>query len=267
MLLLKGAYYMKRTLSLLLLLSLCVCYLTSCGEHFAATTTMAKAEKELTANSYTVNMDMEYASDDVVMDVIFNAFVKKIPAVVSGKSIYIDMSAETTGEEKGVVFTVVDDVLYTHSTYPDKPVKIRTMLTDELLRDFMEDCRMVMPVSFQDFESVTMNTVNDKQVVTCAALNSDGAARMVDMILDPLILLKATATVKSLTMIATIAYDKYETVSLNAVFLVTEVEKGETHEVELTMTAHYNYVDVATIEAPADADSYTWTAYEAVMGG
>ena len=36
---------MKRVVSLLLLLSLCVCYLTSCGENFAATTTMAKAEK------------------------------------------------------------------------------------------------------------------------------------------------------------------------------------------------------------------------------
>ena len=258
---------MKRVITLLLLLSLCVCYLTSCGENFAATTTMAKAEKELTANSYTVNMDMEYSCDDVVLDVVFNAFVKKIPAVVNGKNIYIDMSAETTGEEGGVVFTVVDDILYTHSTYTEKPSKVKTMLKGDLLRDFMEDCRMVMPITFQDFESVTMNTVNDKQVVTCAALTPDGAARMMEMISDPLILLEATATVKSLTMVATIAYDKYETVSLNAIFLVTEVAKGETHEVELTMTAHYNYVDVEAIEAPADADSYTWVAYEAIMGG
>ena len=258
---------MKRVISLLLLLSLCVCYLTSCGDNFAATTTMAKAEKELTANSYTVNMDMEYSCDDMVLDVVFNAFIKKIPAVVNGKSIYIDMSAETTGEEKGVVFTLVDDVLYTHSTYTETPSKVRTMLKGDLVRDFMEDCRMVMPVSFQDFDSLTMNTVNDKQVITCAALNADGSARMIEMILDPLSLVKATATVKSLTMVATIAYDKYETVTLNAVFLVTEVENGETHEVELTMTAHYNYVDVAVIEAPADADSYTWVAYDAIMGG
>lgn len=258
---------MKRVISLLLLLSLCVCYLTACGDNFAATTTMAKAEKELTANSYTVNMDMAYSCDDLVLDVVFNAFVKKIPAVVSGKNIYIDMSAETTGEEKGVVFTVVDDVLYTHSTYTEKPSKVRTLLKGDLLRDFMEDSRIVMPVTFQDFESVTMSTVNDKQVVTCAALNADGVARMVDLISDPLMLLKSTATVKSLTMVATIAYEKYETVSLTAVYLVTEVEKGETHEVELTMTAHYNYVDVATINSPADADSYSWVTYDAIMGG
>ena len=258
---------MKRVISLLLLLSLCVCYLTSCGDNFAATTTMAKAEKELTANSYTVNMDMAYSCDDVVLDVVFNAFVKEIPAVVNGKSIYIDMSAETMGTENGVVFTVVEDVLYTHSTYTEKPSKVKTLLKGDLLRDFMEDTRMVMPISFQDFESITMNTVNDKQVVTCAALNADGAARMMEMISDPLVLLEATATLKSLTMIATIAYDKYETVSLNAVFLVTEVAKGETHEVELTMTAHYNYVDVAAITPPSDADSYTWVTYDAIMGG
>ena len=258
---------MKRVISLLLLLSLCVCYLTSCGDHFAASTTMAKAEKELTNNSYTVKMDMEYSCDDLVFDVIFDAFVKEIPAVVNGKNIYIDMSAETMGTENGVVFTVVEDVLYTHSTYTEKPSKVKTLLKGDLLRDFMEDTRMVMPISFQDFESITMNTVNDKQVVTCAALNADGAARMMEMISDPLILLEATATLKSLTMIATIAYDKYETVSLNAVFLVTEVAKGETHEVELTMTAHYNYVDVAAITPPADADSYTWVTYDAIMGG
>jgi hypothetical protein len=258
---------MKRVVSLLLLLSLCVCYLTSCGGNFAATTTMAKAEKELTNNSYTVKMDMEYSCDDLVFDVIFDAFVKDIPAVVKGKNIYIDMSAETTGAERGVVFTLVDDILYTHSTYTEKPSKVKTLLKGDLLRDFMEDTRIVLPVTFQDFESVTMNTVNDKQVVTCAAFNADGAARMLRMISDPLALLEATATVKSLTMIATIAYDKYETVSLNAVFLVTDVAKGETHEVELSMNIHYTYVDVADIEPPSDSDNYTWVTYDAIMGG
>ncbi len=258
---------MKRVISLLLLLSLCVCYLSSCGENFAATTTMAKAEKELTQNSYTVTMDVNYSCDDVVMDIVFNAFVKKIPASVSGKNIYIDMSAETMGTEQGFVFTVVDDILYSHSTYTEKPMKVKTMLKGDLLKDFMKDSRIIMPVGVRDFESLTMNTVNDKQVVTCTALTPDGAARMMELISDPLMLLKSTATVKSLTMVATIAYEKYETVSLTAVYLVTEVEKGETHELELTMTAHYNYVDVATINPPADADDYSWVTYDAIMGG
>lgn len=255
---------MKRVISLFLILSFCVCYLSSCG-NFTATTTLAKAEKQLTENSYTVTMSVDYQCDDVVVDVVLNAFVQKIPAVVNGGNIYIDMSAETTGSSTGFVLTVADDVLYAYSTIPEQPTKYKTMLQGDYQKKFLRDTRIAMPVGVNDFENITLTTANDKQIITCKELTPEGAATMIDMISTPLTLLGATAAVKDLTMVATVTFDKYESVVLTATYLVTQ--KDETHTVELTMAAHYNYEDVDPIKAPADADAYTWVAYKSIIGG
>ena len=255
---------MKRFISLFLLLAVCVCGLSSCSKNFPAASALAKAEKELTENTYTVNMSMSYACDDAVTDIVFNAFILDAPAKVNGETIFIDMSAETMGTDTGVVLTVADKVLYYDSTLDGKSTKQKTLLQGDALSQFMQDMRIKMPVGVNDFDTLTVTTVNDKQVVTCSNLTPEGAATMVEMISAPLSLLSASATVKSLTMVATIAYEKYETVTLTATFYVTA--QGVTHEVDLTMIAHYDYTDVDIIRAPADADSYTWVTYETIMG-
>lgn len=255
---------MKRVITLLLLLALCVGCLPSCSRNFSAATTLGKAEKELTRNTYVVNTDIRYTCEDPVVSAVLNAYVMNVPAVVHGDSILIDMSAETMGTATGVTLTVVDDVLYSHNTTTGTPVLLKTSLKGGNMARFLRDSKVSMPVGVKEFDTMTLATANGKEIVTCTELTAEGAALMVEVIAAPLRLLAASATVRELTMIATIAYSKYETISLNATYLVTV--GGKTHEVGLTMNAHYSYEDVSSIKAPADPDTYTWVPYDTLMG-
>lgn len=254
---------MKRILSILLLLTLCLSVFASC-DTLTATTAIAKAEKALEDTPYTITMSMDFACEDATLNQVFDALSMAVPVTVDGENLHMDMSTEFMGISAGVTMTVVDKVLYSNTTILDQNIKVKATLSDEDYQKFMQENNSDMPVSADNFETLTLETKDGKQIITCAGITTEGLTAMNELLSESLTAMGAEAAVGDITMTATIADGRYESMSLTASYTVTAA--GETHTVSLTMNAVYSYEDVQPITAPADADSYTDVSFDEIVG-
>ena len=254
---------MKRFLSVLLLLSMLTCVFASC-DTLSATVAMAKAETALEDAPYTVTMSMDFDCEDATLNTVFDALTLEFPVTVDGENIHMDMSTEVMGFKAGVTMTVVDRVLYSNTSVLNQSVKVKATLSDEDYEEFVASNNTDMPVTAENFESLTLEVVDGKQVITCTGITSEGLTAMNDLLSESLTALGAEAAVGDLTMVATIADGRFEAMSLTATYTVTV--KGESHAVSMTMNAKYAYEGVHPITAPADADSYKDVSYGEIIG-
>lgn len=254
---------MKRILSILLLLSLLVCSFASC-DTLTAAAAIANAEKVLEEKPYTVTMSMDFDCDNTTLNAVFDALSVEVPVTVDGKNVYMNMSTEVMGFTTGVTMTVVDDVLYSNTTVLNQSIKLKATLSAEDYQAFMKENSAEMPVTADNFESLTMETVDGKQVITCSGITTEGLTAMNDLLSGSLTALGAEAAVGDLSLVITVADGKYESMALTAAYSVTV--KGETHTVSLTMNAKYAYEGVQPITVPADADSYKDVSFDEIVG-
>jgi hypothetical protein len=207
---------------------------------------------------------MDFACDNATLNTVFDALSVEIPVTVDGKNVYMNLSTEVMGFTSGMTMTVVDDVLYSNTTVMNQSLKLKTTLSAEDYKTFMEENSSEMPVTADNFESLTLETVDGKQVISCTGITTEGLTAMDQLLSDSLTALGAEAAVGDLSLVITVADGKYESMALTATYSVTV--KGETHTVSLTMNAKYAYDDVKPITAPADADSYEEMDYDEIIG-
>ena len=254
---------MKRFLSILLLLSLLVCVFASCDTMTAAAA-IAKAEKALEEKPYTVTMSMDFNCEDKNLNKVFDALSLEFPVTVDGENLHMDMTTEVMGFTTGVTMTVADNVLYTNTTVMNQSVKLKATLTEENYEAFIKDNNAELPVTTENFETLSMEVKDGKQIITCSGITTEGLTAMNDLLSDTLTALGAEAAVGDLTMVATISDGLFESMALTATYSVTA--GGETHTVSLTMNAKYTYDNVQPITAPADADSYKDVSFDEIVG-
>ena len=179
---------------------------------------------------------------------------------MDGENLSVNLSTEIIG----VTMTVVDRVLYSHTTFLNQDVKLKTTLSDEDFEAFTESNNTDMPVTSENFETLTMETRDNKQIVTCTGITSEGLTAMNDLLADSLTSMGAEAAVGDLKLVAAISDGLFESMALTATYSVTV--KGETHTRSLTMNAKYSYDNVLPVTAPADADSYKDVSFDDIMG-
>lgn len=244
----------------MLVMSLCM---ASC-EVASAAAAIQKADKALTEAPYTVTMSMDFECEDSTLNAVFDAMTLEFPITVDGENVSMNMSTEVMGIKAGITMTVVDKVLYSNTTVANQSIKAKATLSDAEIESFMKDNNTDLPITAENFENLTMETVDGKKVITCAGITDEGLTAMNALLSDSLTALGAEAAVGDLSMTVTIADGKYESMALTARYSVTVA--GETHTVAMTMNAAYSYDDVQPITAPADADSYTEVSYSEIMG-
>lgn len=254
---------MKRILSILLLLSLLVCAFASC-DTLTAAAAIAKAEKALEEKPYTVTMSMDFDCEDKNLNTVFDALSLEFPVTVDGENLYMDMSTEVMGFQTGITMTVVDKVLYANTTVMNQSVKLKATLTEENYEEFIKNNNAELPVTTENFETLTMEVKDGKQIVTCSGITTEGLTAMNDLLFDALTAMGAEATAGDLTMVATISDGLFESMALTATYTVTA--GGETHTVSLTMNAKYTYEGIQPITVPADADSYKDVSFDEIVG-
>ena len=254
---------MKRFLPILLALSLLVCLFASC-DTLTAAAAMTKAEKALEDIPYTVTVSMDFACEDETLNAVFDALSLELPVTVDGENLHLDMSTEVMGFKTGITMTVVDKVLYANTTVMNQSVKLKTTLTEENYEEFIKDNNTELPVTTENFETLSMEVKDGKQIVTCSGITTEGLTAMNDHRADTFKALGAEAAAGDLTLVATISDGLYESLTLNATYSVTV--EGETHTLSLTMNAEYSYEDVQPITAPADADSYKEVSFDEIPG-
>lgn len=258
---------MKKLISTLLLVALVamsVLTFASC-EAVTATSAIAQADKALTENPYTVTMSMDFNCDDASLNQVFDAMSMEFPVTFDGKNMSMNMSLDIMeGMSASVKMSVVDSVLYYDMTMFGEAVKMKATLSEEQYKEFMEDSNSEMPIDAASFETLTMETVDGKQVITCTGISTEGLTAMNDLLSESLAAAGADASVGDLSFVITIADGKYESMALTAAYSVTV--EGQTYTVSMTMNAKYTYEEVQPITAPADAADYTEVNFDELMG-
>ena len=143
-------------------------------------------------------------------------------------------------------------------------MKMKATMNDENYKEFIEENGAEMPVDSAQFESLTLETVDGKQVITCSGITTEGLTELNKVLADALTEMGAEAAVGDLSYILTIADGKYESMALTVSYSVTVA--GQTYTVSMTMNAKYTYADVEPITAPADADKYTEVNFDEILG-
>ncbi len=258
---------MKKIISVLLLVAMVAMSalaFASC-EAVTAASALAKADKALTEAPYTVTMSMKFNSDNAEMNAIFDAISMDIPVTVDGKNLAMDMSMEImAGMSADLKMTVVENVLYYDMSLMGEAVKMKATLNEEQYKELMEDSNSQMPITSANFETLTLETKDGKQVITCTGITAEGTQAMNDLLGDIQTTTGGQVSVGDLSFTITIADGKYESMTLTAAYTVTV--EGETVSVSMTMEADYAYENVSPVTAPADADAYQEMSYDDLMG-
>lgn len=258
---------MKKVLSALLAL---VVVLTAFGmlascEAVTAASAIKKADTALTEAPYTITVSMDFESDNAQLNTVFDAMSMEIPMTVDGENMYMDMSMEVmAGVSASVKMTVFDKVLYYDMAVAGQTVKMKATMNDEDYAEFLEENSAEMPIDAAQFETLTLETKDGKQVVTCTGITEEGLKEMNELLGESLSAMGYEAAVGDLSYVITLADGKYETMALTAAYSITV--EGQTYTVSMTMNAAFSYKDVAPITAPADADQYTEADLDDLLG-
>ena len=253
---------MKKIISIALMiamLAMSVCAFASC-EAVTAASAIKKADEALLKAPYTVTMSMNFESDNAEMNEIFDAMSMEIPVTVDGENFAINMSISGIAMN----MTVVDKVLYYDLSMFGETAKMKTTLTDEQYKEITEEDGVQMPVDSANFETLTLETVDGKQVITCTGITTEGTEALNKMMNESVGEMGAEAAISDLSFKITIADGKYESMALSVTYTVTV--EGTSVSTTMTMNAKYAYDDVKPITAPADADSYEEMDYDEIIG-
>lgn len=258
---------MKRIISIALMIAMIAmsaCAFASC-EAVSAASAIEKADKALTKGPYTVTMSMDFECDNAQLNAIFDAMTMEFPVTVDGDNMQMNMSMDIMeGVSTSVNMTVVDKVLYYDMDIMGQAMKMKATLNEEEYKEFIEENSAEMPIDSASFETLTLETVDGKQVITCSGITDDGITELNKILADSLTAMGADAAVGDISFVLTIADGKYESMALTVSYSVTVA--GQTYTVSMTMNAKYTYAEVAPITAPADADKYEEVNFDEIPG-
>ena len=257
---------MKKILTIALtvaMIALSVCVFASC-DAVVASSAIAKADKALTEGPYIVTMSMDFDCDNAQLNQVFDAMSMEIPITVDGDNMALKMSTESMGISMDIGMTVVDKVLYYDMSLFGQSMKMKATMSEENYKEFLDENGTEMPVDSAQFETLTLDTVDGKQVITCTGITAEGLDELNKLLGDSLTAMGAEAAVGDLSYVLTIADGKYESMALTVSYSVTV--DGETYTVSLTANAKYTYTEVEPITVPADADKYTEVKFDEILG-
>ncbi len=252
---------MKKILSTLLAVVMMitgVCMFASC-DAVSAVSAIAQADQALENNPYSVTLTMDLRCDNPQINEVLKAMNMEIPVTVNGKDLTMSMTAEVYGVSATATMTIVDKVLYYDMSVLGQGMKMRSALTEMQYEDFFKDSGSKMPVDPTQFKSLSLQSSGSKHVISCSGITSEGLTAMNELLSDSLSMIGASASVGDLAFVLTISGGKYETMELSAVYTVTV--GGQTHVVNMKMTAKYTYDNIQPITKPANASSYTDVPY------
>ena len=257
---------MKKIISIALLiamLAMSVCAFASC-EAVTAASAIEKADKALTEAPYTMNLAMNFSSDNAEVNSMLEVMNMEIPMTIDGDNVAMSMAVETSGMKISLDMTILGSTLYYNMDFLGQSMKMKTTMTEEQYKDLMEDSNTEMPINATNFETLTLETVDGKQVITCTGITAEGIEALNEIMNESVSDMGAEAAIGDISFVITIADGKYETFDLKVTYAVTV--EGETITSTLAMKATYGYQDVKPITAPADADTYEEVDYEDIMG-
>ena len=199
---------MKKILSAVLVLAMVLtgaCLFTSC-EAVTAASALEKADEALTKAPYVMTMSMDFESDNAQMNTVFDALSMEIPITVDGENLLMNMSMDVMeGVSASIKMTVFDKVLYYDMAVAGQTVKMKATMNEEDYAEFLKENSAEMPVDPSQFETLTLETKDGKQVVSCAGITEEGRNALNKILGETTGSIDASATLGDLSYIITIS--------------------------------------------------------------
>lgn len=257
---------MKRVFSLLLVLALTCCLFVSCGK--TPEEVIEKADAALLAAPYQMTVSMNFSSDKEELNEVLSYANLTLPIVIDGENMSMQTSTEVMGEPLTVLMSVVDRTMYVSSSMHGFSAKMKCPLSDEQYKETADETSDIIPLSAEDFETLTIKTEDGRQIVTCEGLSATGQAKLQDLIGDELGDelgdVGVDIGVSNVSFSLSLKDDKYEKMTLGCTYTMTVEE--QTCTVTMQLTADFAYDGIAAVTAPADADSYRTVDFSEING-
>ena len=266
----------KRIFSLLLILAITFTCLISC-DPISSEEMIKAADAALKENAYTVEIDIDYTSDNTDLNNIFKTLEDmKIEMAVNGENSKLDL--EMMVDVEGILMAVdMEYVLIGNKLYLKSNMnvagystgsKVKTTLTEENLRDFASDTGIMHGMTSADFDSLEASLTEDGMVIKCNGIRSDAMSELDSFITDQFDDIDITCEIKNVCLTVEIEDGKYDTTTLSCDFSV--VQDGSESLVHMEIAMEYDYEDddeSIVISAPSDPSSYNEVTYEELMQG
>lgn len=253
---------MKRVFSLLLVLAMTCCLFVSCSS--TPEEVIDKADAALLAAPYQMTVSMNFSSDNEELNEVLSYINLTMPIVIDGENMSMQTSTEVMGEPLTVLMSVVDRTMYVSSSMQGIYAKMKCPLSDEQYKETTEDAFESVPLSTEDFETLTIKTEDGRQIVTCEGLSATGQAKLQDLIGDKLGDVAVDIGVSNVSFSLSLKDDKYEKMTLGCTYTMTVEEQTCTFTMQLN--ADFAYDGIAAVTAPADADSYRTVDFSEING-
>lgn len=256
-----------KIVSLMLVAVLALTCLASC-EMFAASA-VKKADKALAQAPYTVNVAMEFSSDDKDINEAFSTMeAMDISIAVDGKNSLIEMAMNMDSVSMDIDYTIIENTLYLKTAMTllgkTQTVKYQSTITEDDRDELLGTANAASEVGFDDFSEIAMENKDGSKVITCTGLSKDETDDLEEMIADQLESIKAKVTVKNVKYIITIKDGKYEKIELLCDYEI--VAGDESYEIGMKSTMTYDYESKVEISAPSDASSYEKVDFDEIVG-
>ena len=264
----------KRILALLLITAIALTCLVSCEK--TPEELVKAADEALLKRAYTVDIDMDFSSDNPEMNEAFKSMNDMdIEMAVNGDDMKLDMdlSMSVMGISMAMnsSYVMIDNTLYLKMAVSSggysQNIKNKATLTEENIADFKEDAGVAYDVSSLDFENISMELVEDSFIITCDGIKADATEKLTDMISDQLEGSNAECAIENVKLVIEIEEGKYDTTTLSCDYKITV--EGETYSVHMNSEMEYDYAELdepIVISAPTDASDYEEVTYEELMG-
>ena len=256
---------LRRILAFALAFTVAVCALSSCdllGGKDAATI-ITEAENKLAATDHTVNISMTFTSSDEDMrDALAVLDNSKITLAQKGEFSRIDLELAFGEEYFKDSYVIAEGLIYhtTSSTVDGvSDVKEKAPLAETDKEKAINDAGAGMILSYDDFDSVVVESSSNVNLITCKEIKSDSLDSLVDVFESNFDLEATSVSVSNVQLVIRTVDGQYNGVYLTCDYSITV--NGTTYDVRMQAVREYDITTPVFIGTPVDAADYTETTY------
>lgn len=240
---------MKKIISMLLVFSILTVALCSCdiiGKN--PEKLIEEAEMALKEKAYTVEMAIQYTSEDEKMSEAISAFTN--PSIViesDGESFRITMSFDKDGRKNGVKYTYTDGILYTELNKLGEITNTKEKISEADRKELAESLGQAAGISVEDFQSVDAKSFNGVSVITCTEIKDEPLCVLVDSLSEQLGG-EVFVAIKDVNLSIQLTDGLYDKTLLTCDYVLSLDD--EVYTVTMTYAARFSYGEVEEITAP-----------------
>ena len=255
---------LKRFCSVVLVIILVVCMVSSCDLIAKKDPAAIIKEAEAQTADHTVNIAMTFTSDDDDMKEAIKAIESSsFTLIKSGDDFKIDMKLSVGDVVADKSYIVVGNALYSVSEFGSESSKEKAQLTAAEKASVIKNAGVGDILSYDDFNEVSVESNGEVHLITCTDLKSDSAVSLVNVFESYFGDNADDVLIGDTELVIRIVDGKYNGIYLSSSYSISV--DGVVYDIRMQAVREYDYTTPVSVEAPVDADTYALTPYSEII--